>query len=159
MQILKWSVFTLISLVTILCGMFLFQDINYYVISLLLIIYTFIMAFSNFDKKKISTRKLVVIAVLIALAVVGRMGFSFLPQFKPAVAIIIITSVCFGADIGFLSGIMTGFISNFFFGQGPWTPWQMFCFGLIGFIIPPYITMVEINPHKHNHITFTFLRL
>jgi uncharacterized membrane protein len=42
--------------------------------------------------------------------------------------------VAFGGEAGFLVGAMTGFVSNTFFGQGPWTPWQMFAFGLIGFL-------------------------
>jgi uncharacterized membrane protein len=56
-----------------------------------------------------------------------------LPQFKPVVALVIITGVAFGGEAGFLVGAMTGFVSNFFFGQGPMTPWQMFAFGIIGF--------------------------
>ena len=124
--------FTLISLLTILIGVFVFKDQQYYLISSILIIYTLIMVMSGFENKKNTTSKLVTISVLIALAVAGRIGFSFLPQFKPAAAIIIIIAVCFGADIGFMSGAMTGFISNFFFGQGPWTPWQMFSLALIG---------------------------
>jgi len=134
MRALKWIIFLVLSLGTILCGMFLFENRNYYVISLLLVIYTLIMAFINFDKRQFNTKKIVVIAVLIALAVAGRIGFSFLPQFKPAVAIIIIIGTCFGAEVGFLSGAMTGLVSNFYFGQGPWTPWQMLCLALIGFI-------------------------
>jgi len=134
MRILKWIIFLLLLLGTILCGMIFLENRNYYAISLLCVSYTLIMVFSNFDKRNFSTKKLVVIAVLIALAVAGRIGFSFLPQFKPAVAIIIIISVCFGAEIGFMTGAMTGLVSNFYFGQGPWTPWQMFCLGLIGLI-------------------------
>ena len=57
-----------------------------------------------------------------------------LPQFKPVVAVVIIAGVCFGGEAGFLVGAASGFVSNFFFGQGPWTPWQMFAFGIIGFI-------------------------
>ncbi|MPN25592.1 hypothetical protein SDC9_173004 [bioreactor metagenome] len=57
-----------------------------------------------------------------------------LPQFKPVVAIVIIAGVAFGGESGFLVGAVTGFVSNIFFGQGPWTPWQMFAFGIIGFL-------------------------
>ncbi|MFQ6929633.1 MAG: ECF transporter S component [Eubacterium sp.] len=56
-----------------------------------------------------------------------------LPQFKPCVAIIIITEIMLGKQSGFY-GALTAFVSDFFFGQGPWTPWQMFAFGIIGFI-------------------------
>lgn len=57
-----------------------------------------------------------------------------LPNFKPCSAIIIITAVAFGPEAGFLTGALTAFVSNFIFGQGPWTPWQMFTWGLVGFL-------------------------
>ena len=68
------------------------------------------------------------------LGVAGRTAFFMLPQFKPTAAIVIITGVSLGAEAGFLTGALAGFVSNFFFGQGPWTPWQMFSFGIIGFL-------------------------
>lgn len=120
--------------VTILFGVFILNDRKYYFISLLIIIYTMIPFFMVFENRKPQARELIVIAVLSAIAVAGRGAFFMLPQFKPVVAIVIITGVCFGAESGFLVGAVTGFVSNFFFGQGPWTPWQMFCFGIIGFL-------------------------
>ena len=90
--------------------------------------------FLLFERRKPRARELIVVAVLIAIAVAGRAAFFMVPQFKPVIAIVIIAAVCFGGETGFLVGAMTGFISNFFFGQGPWTPWQMFCFGIIGFL-------------------------
>ena len=71
-----------------------------------------------------------------ALCVVGRTAFALipLPNFKPVSAIIIITAAAFGPEAGYLTGALAGFVSNFLFGQGPWTPWQMFCWGCIGFV-------------------------
>ncbi|MEG0911482.1 MAG: ECF transporter S component, partial [Ruthenibacterium sp.] len=60
--------------------------------------------------------------------------FIWLPHFKPLVAIVMITGVAFGAEAGFLTGAVSGFVSNFIFGQGPLTPWQMFAFGMAGFL-------------------------
>lgn len=119
---------------TILLGVFLLNDRKYYFISLLIILYTMLPFAMVFENRKPQARELIVIAVLIAIAVAGRGAFFMLPQFKPVVAIVIISGVTLGAEAGFLVGAMTGFVSNFFFGQGPWTPWQMFCFGLIGFM-------------------------
>ncbi len=119
---------------TILFGIFFLNDRKYYVISLLIIIYTMIPFFMVFENRKPKIRELIIIAVLSAIGVAGRAAFFMLPQFKPVVAIVIISGVCFGGEVGFLVGAMTGFVSNFFFGQGPWTPWQMFCFGIIGFL-------------------------
>lgn len=89
-----------------------------------------------FDKKKPQARELVPIAVMAALCVVGRSAFALipLPNFKPVSAVIIITAVAFGPEAGYLTGALAAFVSNFLFGQGPWTPWQMFCWGVIGFL-------------------------
>lgn len=89
-----------------------------------------------FDKKRAQARDLVPIALMAAMCVVGRLAFSIvpLPNFKPVSAIIIITGVAFGPEAGYLTGVLAGFLSNFLFGQGPWTPWQMFCWGMIGFL-------------------------
>ena len=69
-----------------------------------------------------------------ALAVAGRAAFYWLPQCKPVCAIVILTAVAFTPEAGFVTGAAAGLISNFFFGQGPWTPWQMLGFGLVGFL-------------------------
>ena len=87
-----------------------------------------------FESRKPKARELIVISVLCAIAVAGRAAFFMLPQFKPVVALVIIAGVCFGGETGFLVGSVTGFVSNFFFGQGPWTPWQMFAMGILGFL-------------------------
>lgn len=89
-----------------------------------------------FDKRKAQARDLVPIALMAALCVVGRAAFSVipLPNFKPVTALIMITGVAFGPEAGYLTGALAGFLSNFLFGQGPWTPWQMFTWGIIGFL-------------------------
>ena len=88
----------------------------------------------SFEKRKPKTREIVTLAVMTALAVVGRLAFFMTPQVKPCAAIIIITGVMLGRQSGFLCGALTAFVSGFFFGQGPWTPWQMIAFGIIGFL-------------------------
>ncbi len=87
-----------------------------------------------FEDRKPQARELLIIAVMSGIAVAGRMAFFMLPQFKPVTAIVIIAGISLGAEAGFLTGAVSGFVSNFFFGQGPWTPWQMFSFGIIGFL-------------------------
>ncbi len=119
---------------TIYIGVFFLGDRKYYFISLLIILETMIPFCMVFESRKPQARELVVISVLCAIAVAGRAAFFMLPQFKPVVALVIIAAVCFGGETGFLVGAITGFVSNFFFGQGPLTPWQMFAFGIIGFI-------------------------
>ncbi len=119
---------------TIYIGVFFLGDRKYYFISLLIILETMIPFCMVFESRKPKARELIVISVLCAIAVAGRTAFFMLPQFKPVVAIVIIAGVAFGGETGFLVGAVAGFVSNFFFGQGPWATWQMFAFGIIGFI-------------------------
>ncbi|MBA2941943.1 ATP-binding cassette domain-containing protein [Paenibacillus sp. CGMCC 1.16610] len=124
----------LIIPLTIWFGIYYLNDRKYYFISLLVILETMLPFVMLFESRKPQARELIVIAVLCAIAVAGRAAFFMVPQFKPVVAMVIISGVCLGAEAGFLVGVVTGFVSNFFFGQGPWTPWQMFAFGIIGFL-------------------------
>lgn len=115
-------------------GTFLFGDRRYYLTSLLIIILTLIMFFLQFEQRKPKTREVVLISVLCTIAVIGRVIFSITPQFKPVIAIIILSAIVFGSETGFMVGSISTFVSNFLFGQGPWTAWQMITMGLIGFI-------------------------
>ncbi len=119
---------------TIYFGVHYFDGRKYYLISMLIILQTLALFFLSYEGRKPKAREVVIISVICSVAVAARTAFFMLPQFKPVVAIIIIAGVCFGGETGFLVGAVTGFVSNFFFGQGPWTPWQMFAFGIIGFI-------------------------
>jgi energy-coupling factor transport system ATP-binding protein len=120
--------------VTIYTGSYFLGDRKYYFVSLLIILETMLPFALVFESRKPQARELVIISVMCAVGVAGRAAFFMLPQFKPVVAVVIIAGVAFGGEAGFLVGAMTGFVSNMFFGQGPWTPWQMFSFGIIGFI-------------------------
>ena len=85
-------------------------------------------------------------AVLTALSVVGRIVFTPLAGFKPCTAIIIIAGVSLGADAGFICGALTALISNIYFGQGMWTLFQMFSWGLIGVLSG--ILSSQLGKHK-----------
>ncbi|WP_026895376.1 energy-coupling factor transporter ATPase [Clostridiisalibacter paucivorans] len=119
---------------TIYIGVYFLGDKKYYFISLLIILETILPFAFIFESRKPQARELVIIAVLCAIGVAGRAAFFMLPQFKPVVAVVIISGVCFGGETGFLVGAVTAFTSNMLFGQGTWTPWQMFAFGITGFI-------------------------
>lgn len=109
-------------------------DRNYYVTSLLIIMYSMVPFFTMFERRKPQARELVTVAVMCAIAVASRAAFIWFANFKPILAIIIITGVALGAEAGFLTGALSMLVSNMIFGQGPWTPWQMFAFGLAGFL-------------------------
>jgi len=129
------TVFVLVILIP--ATIYFFSNIGgrtYYLVSLLIIAYTMFPFFLVFEKRKPQARELVVLAVLCALAVASRAAFKMVDHFKPMTAIIMISGIAFGPEAGFLVGAVSGFTSNFFFGQGPWTPWQMFAFGTGGFL-------------------------
>ena len=119
---------------TIFAGSYFFGDRSFYFISVIIIVQTMLPFAMVFESRKPRARELVVIAVLCALGVAGRAAFFMLPQFKPVIAIVIIAGVALGGEAGFLVGAATAFVSNMFFGQGPLTPYQMFAFGIIGFL-------------------------
>lgn len=124
----------LLGFVTIVGGYQVLGDRKYFVISALLVLYALIPFFAGFERKKPKAREIVILAVLIATAVVGRAAFFMIPNFKPIVAIIIISGVALGKESGFLVGAMSAFVSNFLFGQGPWTPYQMIAMAIIGYL-------------------------
>ena len=127
------SILLLIPL-TIFVGVYYLGGTKYYFIAILILLETMIPFFLVFEGRKPQARELVVIAVLCAIGVVGRGAFFMLPSFKPVVALVIISGVAFGGETGFLVGAMTMVASNVLFGQGPWTPFQMFAAGIIGFL-------------------------
>ncbi len=129
------SVMVLIAVpITIWIGIKFFGDRRYYLISLLIIFEIMLPFFISFERRRPKAKELVIISIFCAAAVVGRAVFFMLPQFKPIIAMVIIAGVCLGGETGFLVGAICAFVSNFYFGQGAWTPWQMFGFGIIGFL-------------------------
>ena len=118
--------------ITIFSGIYYFDDRKYLFISLLVLLEAIAPFFIIFEGRKREAREIVMISVLCAIGVAGRLAFYMLPEFKPITAIVIITGVSLGAESGFLVGAVTMLVSNMIFGQGPWTPWQMFALGIIG---------------------------
>ena len=90
--------------------------------------------FMLFESRRMRAREIVLIASMCVICVAGRIVFAPFPQVKPVSALVIISGICLGSESGFIIGALSGFCSNFYFGQGPWTPWQMFAFGIIGFL-------------------------
>lgn len=109
-------------------------DRKYYVASVLIMIYSMIPFFASFESRKPQAREIVTLAVMCAIAVASRAAFIWAQNFKPMGGIIVITAMAFGPQAGFMTGAFSMIVSNMIFGQGPWTPWQMFAFGFLGFI-------------------------
>src|SRR3954451_11636100 len=102
--------------------------------SLLLLAVTLGVGFAWYERTQPSSRLLAVVGTLAALAIIGRIAFAAIPNVKPTTDIVFIAGFTLGAAPGFMVGATTALASNFFFGQGPWTPWQMAAWGLVGII-------------------------
>ena len=110
-----------------------FLNQYYYPISVIIIIaFCFIMGI--YYSRKLSSRELVLIAILSALAAISRIAFYWIPQFKPQAAMVFVCASIFGSVPGMIVGLLSGFLANFVMGQGPWTPFQMLGFGLVGIV-------------------------
>lgn len=105
---------------------------NWGLLSAEIVFTAIVFLYMGFEKSLISTREIAIIAVLGTAAAVGRAFFAALPGIQPVTFLAIITGYVFGARAGFMVGATAALVSNFFFGQGPWTPWQMFAWGLAG---------------------------
>lgn len=119
---------------TIFAGIFYLDNRNYNLVAILVLIECMLPFVLIFEGRKPKARELVTIAVLCAIGIAGRSLFFMLPQFKPVLALTIIAGVAFGGEAGFFVGAVTMLTSNMLFSQGPWTPWQMFAMGIIGFL-------------------------
>ena len=128
---LRWLiVLVLMPVVVYLCGI---SERKYYLSALLVIAMTMAVFFLSFERRAPQARELALLAVMCALAVASRVIVPF-PSFKPTMAMVILAGMAFGAERGFQCGAVTALVSNFFFSQGPWTPWQMMGYGMGGLV-------------------------
>jgi energy-coupling factor transport system substrate-specific component len=89
-------------------------------------------AFLRFERGRLSSREIPIIAVLAALATLGRLPFAAVPGLQPATFIVAASGFVFGPATGFLVGAVAALVSNIFLGHGPWTVWQMVAWGACG---------------------------
>lgn len=128
------AISVVLSAVTVGIGAALPQT-NYYLTGTLMVLYALAPFLASFEGRRPRAQEVAVLAVLAALAVVSRAVFVWVPHFKPMAAIVMIAGMAAGPQAGFLVGAVAVLASNFLFGQGPWTPWQMLAFagaGLVG---------------------------
>ncbi len=125
---LRWAIpFALIP-AAVLLGAVVFREQQHLFISFAVAGLSVLLFLAGFERKQTGTRRMVIAAVMTALCIAGR----FIPLFKPVTAITILTALYLGRESGFLTGAMAALLSNFYFGQGPWTAFQMLAWGLIG---------------------------
>ena len=119
--------FVLIPLLACL-GSVVFDEKKHLVVSFAVAVLSVVLFITGFEKKQTGTRRQVLVSIMIALSIAGRL----IPFFKPVTAITVMTAIYLGGEAGFLVGSFSALLSNFYFGQGPWTAFQMLAWGLIG---------------------------
>jgi energy-coupling factor transport system substrate-specific component len=90
--------------------------------------------FAWYERSRPTSQVVALVAALAALAIAGRIAFAAFPNVKPTTDIVILAGYALGPAPGFAVGALTALVSNFWFGQGPWTPWQMAGWGLCGIL-------------------------
>ena len=127
----------------VILGAVIFDAKAHLWISLIIAVLSLVLLVAGFEKKEIGTRRTVLVSVMVALCVVGRL----IPLFKPVTALCVLCAIYLGPQAGFYTGAVSALLSNFLFGQGPWTPFQMLGWGLIGLFAG-----LLANPLRKNRI-------
>lgn len=129
---IEWTLIATVPLVFVVCALFEIEQAA--ALTLLSVILAMVPFFLRFERTRPKPRDIMPIVVMASLSTAGQLVFSPLVSFKPIGAVVIVTGLVFGRQSGFLTGALAALSSNMFFGQGPWTPWQMFAWGLIGYL-------------------------
>lgn len=130
-----------------------FGQSKYMIVSVLILVYTMTPFFMVFEKRKPKAREIVLIAMMSALTVVLQVFFHTTLPLQVGTAMVIILGISLGPEAGFLIGAISRFVCNFYMGQGSWTPWQMFCWGLLGFLAGLCFNRSQINQLKERKLT------
>lgn len=133
----KWLTIGLLLIlvpIVVVGGALLFQEKHYAWIAICVAVLSCLPLFLCFERKDSTAKELITLAVLVAVSAAGRFAFAWVPGFKPVTAITVIAAMYLGREAGFVVGSLSAVVSNFYFGQGPWTPFQMFAWGFLGFL-------------------------
>lgn len=147
-KIITTLIYLVVVPLIIVLSYFLYNLKQYHILSLIIAVLALGLLFLNFEKKDLKLEKLVLIAAFVALATVSRILFNvitILPGFNPVSAIIILIAIVFGGEVGFMVGALTAFISNNYLSHGPWTVFQMFSWGIIGYLSGLFSKILKKN--------------
>jgi energy-coupling factor transport system substrate-specific component len=106
--------------------------VTWEVASFLIVGAVILAGFAWYERSRPPSQVVALVAALAALAIAGRIAFAAFPNVKPTTDIVIFAGYALGGAPGFAVGALVALVSNFWFGQGPWTPWQMAGWGLCG---------------------------
>ncbi|MGI6153386.1 MAG: DUF6580 family putative transport protein [Christensenellaceae bacterium] len=132
LKIIEPAVLVAVPAVLVLCA--LFKTDYAALLSAAVVVLSLLPFFFRYELEKPRPRDMMPIVVLTAIAVIGRIAFGPIQNFQPVTAIVIVAGLYFGKQNGFLAGAFAALASNMFFGQGAWTPWQMYAWGLAGYL-------------------------
>lgn len=107
-------------------------DQHYLLLSLICLVASMLPFYWHFETRNSEAREIVFLAVLATIAALGRVAMAAIPGVKPTSFVVVMTGLTLGPEAGFIVGSTSALVSNLFLGQGPWTPWQMFAWGLMG---------------------------
>ena len=123
------------------------MSVNYMLISIVILAVAIAIPFVTFEKKKPKARQIVMIAVMSALTVAANIICACTIPLHAGTALVIISGIAFGPESGFLIGVLSRFVCNFFMGQGMWTPWEMAAWGILGALAGIAFYKPEISGH------------
>lgn len=118
--------------------------VSWGLIATVLVILAILAFFFEFEAAALSSKEIALVAMLGTLSAVLRIPFAVIPNVQPCTYLIICSGYVFGPVVGFMVGSVTALVSNFFLGQGPWTPYQMFAWGLAG-VTASYVRRFRLN--------------
>ncbi|MCW2979732.1 MAG: Prenyltransferase/squalene oxidase [Solirubrobacterales bacterium] len=107
---------------------------SWQLVSFLILAGVLLGGFAWYERSRPPAQVVALVAALAALAIAGRIAFAAFPNVKPTTDIVIFAGYALGPAAGFAVGALAALVSNFWFGQGPWTPWQMAAWGLCGIL-------------------------
>lgn len=108
--------------------------ISWELASFLILLTGLLAGFAWYERSRPPAQVVALVAALAALAIAGRVAFAAFPNVKPTTDVVVFAGYALGAAPGFAVGALTALVSNFWFGQGVWTPWQMGAWGLCGLL-------------------------
>ena len=135
----------------IVLGITLFNDRKYVLVSWMILAMTVAPFFMVFEKRKPKAREIVLIAMMSALTICAQLLCRMTIGIRAGTAMILVSGIALGPEAGFLIGALSRFVLNFYEGQGPWTPWQMFCWGLLGFLAGLAFNRASVEKLKSRH--------
>ena len=119
---------------TIAAGVCLLHNQHTMLVSLLVLLESMLPFFLIFEHREPRVREMVLIAMMAAITAAANVISAMTLPVYAGTAMVVVSGACLGPEAGFLVGALARLIANFFQAQGPWTPWQMFAWGVLGFL-------------------------